>query len=89
MMFLSFSTILKLFLAFRSDPQRLVDTQKLIAPRGFESHSIIFVHELLMSRIMTIFQKNWAPNAGGLFYVSREKNITFNNFLSYSQEAAI
>ena len=39
------------FLAFRSDSQMLVDTQKLVATQQFHVNLAIFVHELLISMI--------------------------------------
>ena len=39
------------FLAFRSDSQTLVDTQKLVAPRKFHVNLVIFVREPLVSMI--------------------------------------
>ena len=39
------------FLAFRSDSQTLVDTQKLVAPQQFHVNLVIFVREPLVSMI--------------------------------------
>ena len=40
-----------IFLAFRSDYQTLVDTQKLVAPQQFHVNLVIFVREPLVSMI--------------------------------------
>ena len=43
------------FLAFRSDSQTLVDTQKLVAPQQFHVIFVIFVREPLVSTELTFF----------------------------------
>ena len=42
------------FLAFRSDSQTLVDTQKLVAPQQYSLNLDIFVREPLVSMIKTL-----------------------------------
>ena len=46
-----------IFLAFRSDSQTLVDTQKLVAPERFRVNSTIFAHDPLVTMMKNTILK--------------------------------